>query len=300
MIGAIVGDVIGSVHEFRATKTKVFRLFGNGNTYTDDTVLTVAVADAILTRREYGPVLAEYAERHPRAGYGRAFTRWAKSWDRRPYGSWGNGSAMRVSPVGWAFDTVREVLCEARRSAEVTHDHPEGIKGAQAVALAVFRARKGAGKTLIKEELCERFGYDLSRSLAQIRPAYGFDTSCQGSVPEAVLAFLESESYEDAVRNAVSLGGDADTQACIAGSIAEAFYGVVPGELAETVWDMLPPDLRVAADAFRTQHMGDARAGRALRARRGGFGPTPTAAEAGGKRPASNLPLASCGRRLRE
>jgi ADP-ribosylglycohydrolase len=213
MIGAIAGDIIGSVHEFHPIKTKTFSLFGNGNTFTDDTVLTVAVADAILTGWDYGVVIAEYAERYPKAGYGGSFRQWVRSWDRKPYGSFGNGSAMRVSPVGWAFDNVRDVLREARRSAEVTHNHPEGIKGAQATALAVFLARTGTSKAKIKAEIQKRFGYDLNRTLDQIRPDYEFDVTCQGSAPEAIIAFLESDSYEDAVRNAVSLGGDADTQA---------------------------------------------------------------------------------------
>jgi len=251
MIGAIAGDIIGSPFEHHPIKTKQFSLFGNGNRFTDDTVLTVAVADAILTGRDYGVVIAEYAERYPKAGYGSSFTRWVKAWDKEPYGSYGNGSAMRVSPVGWAFTNVRDVLREAKRSAEVTHNHHEGIKGAQATALAVFLARKGKGKVAIKEEIGTRFGYDLDRTLDEIRPSYKFDVTCQGSVPESILAFLESDSYEDAIRNAVSLGGDADTQACIAGSIAEAFYGVVPEAIAERVLPMLTPDLHKMTNRFR-------------------------------------------------
>jgi ADP-ribosylglycohydrolase len=250
MIGAIAGDIIGSVHEFHPIKTKRFSLFGNGNTFTDDTVLTVAVADAILTGRDYGVVIAEYAERYPKAGYGGSFRQWVRSWDRKPYGSFGNGSAMRVSPVGWAFNTVREVLREAKRSAEVTHNHPEGIKGAQATALAVYLARKGKDKAAIKEEIKTRFGYNLDRTLDKIRPDYSFDVTCQGSVPESIIAFLEADDYEDAVRNAVSLGGDADTQACIAGGIAEAFCGGVPEAIAEQVLPMLPLGLRKVVEAF--------------------------------------------------
>jgi ADP-ribosylglycohydrolase len=255
MIGAIAGDIIGSAYEHNPIKTKAFDLFGNGNTFTDDTVLTIAVAEAILTGRYYGTVIADYAERYPKAGYGSSFKLWVKSWDRKPYNSYGNGSAMRVSPIGWAFNTVREVLLEAKRSAEVTHNHPEGIKGAQATALAVFRARTGASKAKIKAEIQKRFGYDLNRTLDQIRPTYSFDVTCQGSVPESIIAFLESDNYEDAVRNAVSLGGDADTQACIAGGIAESFYGQVPEAIKERAINYLPQDLKSVVLAFRKKYM---------------------------------------------
>lgn len=250
MIGSIAGDVIGSVHEHAPIKTKEFSLFGNSNRFTDDTVLTLAVADAILNGRDYGETIASYAERYPKAGYGGAFRKWVQSWDRKPYGSFGNGSAMRVCPIGWAFDSVPDVLREAKRSAEVTHNHPEGVKGAQAVALAVFLARNGKDKPAIKREIETRYAYDLGRPLDQIRPAYGFDVTCQGSVPEAIIAFLESDSYEDAVRNAVSLGGDADTQACIAGAIAEASYGQVPEPIAERAVNYLSSDLKKVVASF--------------------------------------------------
>ena len=251
MIGAIAGDIIGSVFEHHPIKTADFRLFGNGNKFTDDTVLTIAVAAAILDGRDYGEAMADFAQRYPKAGYGGSFRNWVQSWDRKPYGSYGNGSAMRVSPVGWAFNTVSQVLREAQRSAEVTHNHPEGNKGAQATALSILLARQGKSKATIKKEITTRFGYDIDRTLAQIRPTYTFDVTCQGSVPEAIIAFLESDSYEDAVRNAVSLGGDADTQACIAGGIAEAFYGGVPAHFEEQVLPMLPSDLRMVVDSFR-------------------------------------------------
>ena len=251
MIGAIAGDIIGSVFEHHPIKARDFRLFGNGNRFTDDTVLTIAVAAAILEGRGYGEAIADFVEQYPKAGYGGSFRNWVQSWDRKPYGSYGNGSAMRVSPVGWAFNSVREVLREAKRSAEVTHNHPEGIKGAQATALSILLARQGKSKATIKMEITTRFGYDLDRTLAQIRPTYTFDVTCQGSVPEAIIAFLESDSYEDAVRNAISLGGDADTQACIAGGIAEAFYGAVPAHIEEHVLPMLPSDLRTVVDSFR-------------------------------------------------
>jgi len=250
MLGAIAGDVIGSVHEFRPVKIEDFPLFDEESRFTDDTVMTVAVAAAILEDGDYGSWMHRLGRRYPRAGYGGSFIRWLMTDDPEPYGSWGNGSAMRVSPVGLAFDSEQRVLTEAFRSAVVTHNHPEGIKGAQSVALAVFLARTGAGKTDIKRELESRFGYDLGRTLAEIRPAYRFEVSCQKSVPEAVIAFLESSDYEDAVRKAVSLGGDSDTQACITGGIAAAFYGGVPEAIASRVRSLLPEEFLEIIDRF--------------------------------------------------
>lgn len=250
MIGAIAGDIVGSVYEAAPVKTRDFPLFGPRCRFTDDTVLTLAVAAAILDGGSYADALRSFGRRHPDAGYGAGFRRWLASPDPRPYGSWGNGSAMRVSPVGYAFDTADEVLAEAARSAEVTHDHPEGIKGAQAVALAVFLARTGRSKDGIRAELQARFGYDLSRRLDEIRPGYGFDVSCEGSVPQSVLCFLEAADWESAVRNAVSLGGDADTMACIAGGIAEAYHGPVAPGVREQVRARLAPDLWSVVERF--------------------------------------------------
>ncbi|MCW5941113.1 MAG: ADP-ribosylglycohydrolase family protein [Fimbriimonadaceae bacterium] len=250
MIGAIAGDVIGSVFEHRPTKSREFPLFREGSCFTDDTVLTIAVADAIVGGLPYGESIWRWGNRYPFAGYGGAFRGWLMSDVRTPYGSWGNGSAMRVAPVGWAFDSEEEVLRQAQLSAEVTHDHPEGIKGAESVALAVFLARTGYGKERIRALLSERFGYELDRTVEAIRPEYRFDISCQGSVPEAIIAFLDSESYEDAVRLAVSLGGDADTQACIAGGIAEAFYGEVPAAIRSVVRSRLPEELTGVIESF--------------------------------------------------
>lgn len=250
MIGAIAGDIIGSVYEYRQIKTKDFPLFDDECDFTDDSVLTVAVANAILSGTPYVDSIRRLGRRYPDAGYGGSFARWLHADDPRPYNSWGNGSAMRVSPVGFAFPTEDEVLRQAKLTAEVTHNHPEGIKGAQATALAVFLARTGHGKEAIRARLKSLFHYDLDRTVADIRPTYAFDVSCQGSVPEAIIAFLDSESYEDAVRNAVSLGGDSDTLACIAGGVAEAFYGGIPDEIREKVEALLAPDLLEITKAF--------------------------------------------------
>lgn len=243
MIGAIAGDIIGSVYEWGPIKHKVFPLFDRRSGFTDDSVLTVAVAEAILTSTPYVDCIRRFGRRYPDAGYGASFAHWLQHDDAGPYNSWGNGSAMRVSAVGFAFDREDEVLQQARLSAEITHDHPEGIKGAQATALAVFLARTGHDKPSIRARIASRFGYELDRALDDIRPGYAFDVSCQGSVPEALIAFLDSHDYEDAVRNAVSLGGDADTQACIAGAVAEAFYGGVPEAIWAQAEARLTPDL---------------------------------------------------------
>lgn len=250
MIGAIAGDIIGSIYEHSPIKTREFPLFGPHCRFTDDTVLTIAVAKAILDGTGYRENLREFGRRYPDAGYGGSFLRWLHSDDPQPYHSWGNGSAMRVSPIGFAYDTPDKVLEEARKCAAVTHDHPEGIKGAQSTALSVFLARKGQGREEIRRQIGERFGYDLGRRLDVIRPGYGFDVSCQGTVPEAIIAFLESDSYEDAIRNAISLGGDSDTLACIAGGIAEAFYGGIPAGIRDRALAMLSDDLRHVTEEF--------------------------------------------------
>ena len=235
MLGAIAGDVIGSVFVGSPTKAKDFPLFTEWSRFTDDTVLTVAVAEKLLRGGDYVDLFHEAVREYPTAGYGGTFILWAGHGKREPYNSWGNGSAMRVSPVGWLCDSLEEVEAEAERSAAVTHNHPEGVKGAQATAVAVFLARTGHGKSDIRAHIESAYGYKLSRTLADIRPTYAFDVSCQGSVPESIVAFLESTDYEDAVRNAISLGGDADTMAAIAGAIAEAFYGPVPDHIRTPV-----------------------------------------------------------------
>ena len=250
MISAIAGDIVGSVYEHHPIKTKDFPLFQPGSRFTDDSVLTVAVANAILTGCPYRDAVLKWGQRYPDAGYGGTFIRWLQADDPAPYHSWGNGSAMRVGPVGWAFDTEDEVLRQAQMTAEITHDHPEGIKGAQATALAVYLARTGADKAVIRTRIESQFGYDLARTVESIRLTYEFDVSCQGTVPEALIAFLDAESYEDAVRNAVSLGGDADTLACIAGAVAEAFYGGLPDPIRTEVLARLTPELWAVVEAF--------------------------------------------------
>lgn len=250
MIGAIAGDIIGSVYEHRPIKSKDFPLFDSRCRFTDDTVLTVAVADAILSGRPYLESVREMGRRYPHAGYGGTFIQWLYSEDPRPYNSWGNGSAMRVSPVGFAFSSEEEVLAHAKSTAEISHNHPEGIKGAQAAALAVFLARTGAGKEEIRARITDLFGYDFNRTVEGIRRGYSFDVSCQGTVPEAIISFLESSSYEDAVRNAVSLGGDSDTLACITGGIAEAFYGHLPEDIYDHVRQCLTLELWTITEAF--------------------------------------------------
>lgn len=253
MLGAIAGDVIGSVFEYRRWKSAEFPLFSPESTFTDDSVLTGAVAVAILDGRDYGEAIRDFGQRYPGRGYGGLFSRWLADPTMGPYNGWGNGSAMRVGPVGLAFDSVERVLAEAERSAAISHNHPEGIRGAQAVALAVFLAARGADKRTIRSEIESRLGYRLDRPVSEIRPGYYFDESCQGSVPESITCFLESEDFESAVRLAVSLGGDADTMACIAGAIAEPFYGGVPPDVAAAVRSRLSTELVEIVDRFQAR-----------------------------------------------
>jgi ADP-ribosylglycohydrolase len=254
MLGAIAGDVIGSVHESTRTKTKVFPLLTPHSRFTDDTVLTAAIADALLHGRDYVDALHEWFHAYPDAGYSVTFWLWANSRRREPYQSWGNGSAMRVSPVAYAGASLERVLAEAKRSAEVTHDHEQGIRGAQATAAAVFLARTGSSKEQIRRYIEEQFDYFLDETLDELRPTYQFDASCQWTVPQSIIAFLESTGYEDAVRNAISLGGDADTMACIAGAIAEAYYGGVPTAIAEAVLARLDDRLRGVVREFGSRY----------------------------------------------
>ena len=250
MYGAILGDIIGSPYEFdMGDKRKTFPLFSPRSQFTDDTVMTLAVAEAFMdapTEEDLRPYLIramqEYGHRYPHAGYGLRFRSWLESRDPKPYHSFGNGSAMRVSALGWLYEDLPTVRKMARISAEPTHDHPEGIKGAEATASAIYLARTGHTKAQIRDYITENFGYDLSRTCDQIRPNYHHVESCQETVPEAITAFLEGESFEDVIRTAVSLGGDCDTLTCIAGSMAEAFYGV-PEDLRRECEARLPQDL---------------------------------------------------------
>ena len=255
MIGAFAGDMAGSVYEHRRVEARNFPLFTPESRFTDDSVLTAATAHAILTDGDDAAAYPSFGNRHPHAGYGGAFRRWLGSPEPKPYKSWGNGSAMRVSPVGWAFDTEDDVLREAERSAAISHDHPHGIAGAQAVALGILLARQGASKADIRRAISDRFGYDLERTVDEIRPRYSFDVSCQGSVPEAIVAFLGAGDVEHAIRHAIWLGGDADTQGAIAGSLAEAWHGGVPPTLRAEVRRRLTEDLLDVTDRFEERYM---------------------------------------------
>lgn len=250
MLGAIAGDIIGSVYEKNPQKHTQFPLFVEASRFTDDTVLTVAVADSLLTKTPFEDNIRAYGLAYPLAGYGGTFLRWLSKEIQGPYNSWGNGSAMRVSPVGFACGKLNKAMQLAMDTAIVTHNHPEGIKGAQAVAVAVFLARSGFGKEMLKDHIERTFDYDLSTPLSEIRPHYRFDVSCQGSVPQSIRAFLESDSWVTAVRNAISLGGDADTMACIAGSIAEAYYGGVPVEVEAEVMRRIPISFQRTITSF--------------------------------------------------
>lgn len=253
MLGAIIGDIVGSCYEFNGIKTTEFELFQIYSRYTDDSVMTMAVAEWLLddpmhTHEVLEEKMVKYGNLNINVGYGGHFLQWLffpkalfPDGKRKPYNSFGNGSAMRVSAVGWMFDSLEETERVAEISASITHNHPEGIKGAQATAAAIFMARNGAGKEEIRDYISKKYNYDLNRTCDQIRPSYGFEVSCQKSVPESIIAFLDSTDFESTVRLAVSLGGDSDTQACIAGGIAEAFYGI-------------PDDMVIAATGYLPQY----------------------------------------------
>jgi ADP-ribosylglycohydrolase len=243
VIGAIAGDIIGSVYEWHNTKKIDFDLFCHKSNFTDDSVLTLATMDAILNQKNYTESYQLFGRNYPHRGYGGNFSSWIYTENPEPYNSWGNGSAMRVSPVGWYSNSIEAVMAEAQKSAEVTHNHPEGIKGAQSTAVAIYMARTGKGKDEIKKFIMDTFQYDLDRKIDDIRPDYEFDVSCQGSVPEAIIAFLESTDFENAIRLAISVGGDSDTIACITGGIAEAYYQKIPDNIIENVLNILPKKL---------------------------------------------------------
>lgn len=250
MLGALTGDIVGSIYEWNNIKTTEFPLFTDSCGFTDDSVLTVALAEAILTGKSYVALMRQYYGRYPDAGYGGNFIQWARSKYPAPYGSWGNGAAMRISPVGWAYGSMEMVLKKAEEYTVITHNHIEGIKGAKATASAIFMGRSGASKEEIRKRVTRTFGYDLSRSCDDIRPGYEFDVSCQGTVPQAFTAFLDSSDFENSIRLAVSLGGDTDTLACITGSIAEAFYGGVPEHIANQTFSFLDDQLSTLTKKF--------------------------------------------------
>ena len=261
MTGAIAGDIIGAPYEFNNIKTTVFDIFNKKTSFTDDTVMLLANAkwliDSLQNPDKYSmdkleEFMVEFGQKYPNRGYGGMFRRWLfqdKSIKRIPYNSYGNGSAMRVIPVGWAFETLEETMQVAKISAEITHNHIEGIKGAQATAAAIFLARNGKSKEEIKSFIEQTFDYNLNRTCDEIRPHYTFNETCQRTVPEAIIAFLESSGFENAIRLAVSLGGDSDTLACITGGIAEAFYGI-PEPFISFVIYFLTEDLKTVLDDF--------------------------------------------------
>ena len=256
LYGVLGGDFVGSIYEFNNIKSKEFPLIDGCCKLTDDSILTMATADAICSKTDYAICYHRWGNRHRRRGYGVHFRSWLATSEEKlkPYGSWGNGSAMRVSPVGYAFQTVDDVLNAAKASASATHNHEEGIRGAQATALAVFLVKQGQGKDAIKKEIEYRFGYNLSISLDTIRPTYRFDVSCQGTVPVAIRAFLESSCYEDAIHNAVSVGGDSDTIAAITGGIAVAYYKEMPDQLVSAIEADLTPDMEDVCKRFAEDH----------------------------------------------
>jgi ADP-ribosylglycohydrolase len=254
MLGAIVGDVVGSVYEWNNHRSKEFPLFQKCSVFTDDSVLSVALADAILNGTDYAAVMRRYGRRYPRAGYGGMFRSWLTDPAMGPYNSFGNGAAMRISPAGWAYETLDETLEQACAFTAITHNHPEGIKGAQATAGAIWLARRGTSKESIRSWVEAHAGYDFSRTCDAIRPGYVFNETCQKTVPEALTAFFESTNFEDAIRLAISLGGDSDTLACITGSVAEAFYGGVPPEIECETLARLDTPLRDVVALFRTRY----------------------------------------------
>jgi len=260
MLGAIIGDIVGSTWEFRPIKSKDFPLLTEANSYTDDSILTCAVADALLNDREPAEALREWARqiRIPQGvgGYGARFVRWVTAPAiQPPYNSYGNGAAMRVSPAAWLSRSLEEAMEMADRVTKVTHDHPEGIKGAQATVHAIWLARMGAGPASIRTVIEETYGYDMQRNIDDVRPVYEYNESCQQTVPEAILCAIEAVDFEDALRNAVSLGGDADTLAAIAGSVAEALFGI-PEELRDLILPTLPDRMSEIVRLFRARTQG--------------------------------------------
>jgi len=253
IVGAIAGDIIGSVYEWNNIKTTEFPLFSKESDFTDDTVLTIAIADSLISKKDFSDTLLTYGRKYTNRGYGGKFNIWLDENVGKPYGSYGNGSAMRVSAVGVYYNSLDDVLEKAKQTAEVTHNHPEGIKGAQAVASAIFLARKNKSKNEIKDYITEKFNYDLNFTLDSIRDSYSFDVTCQGSVPQALVSFLESSDFESAIRLAVSIGGDSDTIACITGGVAAAYYKKIPENIIDNVNLILPDELKEVLNKFEKE-----------------------------------------------
>jgi ADP-ribosylglycohydrolase len=260
MLGSIIGDIVGSVYEFDNIKTKEFQLFSPKGDYTDDSILTMATADWLLNAGTIADYYLEYANKypHPMGAYGTSFQKWVYDSNRLcvpapPYNSCGNGSAMRVDPIGWAFTSKEDTLAAAKLSAECTHNHQEGIKGAQAIALCIFMARQGESKEAIRSAIQCEFGYDLGFTCDEIRDTYEWKSTCQGSVPQAIVAFLDGTDFEDCIRNAISIGGDSDTIGCITGSIAEAFYGI-PDAIGKIALGYLPEEFITTITEFENKY----------------------------------------------
>ena len=274
MIGAIIGDIVGSIYEFSNIKTKDFPMFGEDCSYTDDSILAIATADWLLHGGEVAEFYFRYADKYnyPMGGYGSGFLKWVNDTKSggglSPYNSCGNGSAMRVVPVGWISSTIpflteKRILRAAKNSAECTHNHPEGIKGAQATALCIYLARKKMPVNKIRKQIAKDFAYDLSLSVEEIRPRYswqgidgaGNGGTCQGSVPQAIICALEASDFEDAIRNAISIGGDSDTIGCITGGIAEALFGI-PKDIRQKGMSYLPKELKDVVEEFEMRFGG--------------------------------------------
>jgi ADP-ribosylglycohydrolase len=257
MYGSIIGDICGSIYEFdnyKTEKPEEIELINQKCYYTDDTVLTIAIADAILSDKDYERTLLKWGRKYNN-GYGKSFREWLKKDTPKPYKSWGNGSAMRVGPVGWAFDTLEETLLEAEKSAAVTHSHKEGIKGAKAVAVAIYLARNNEVKENIKKYIENEFHYNLNDEIKKIRQHYKFNESCQGTVPEAITAFLESDSFVNSIKIAISIGGDTDTLCCITGSISEAFYKHIPASIIDFANTKITDDMKKIINDFYNRHL---------------------------------------------
>jgi len=255
LVGPILGDILGSTFEHNNNlKFLDFSKFPPDSNFTDDSVMTVATMDCLLRNGDFAKYYQNYGRKYPYRGYGTQFQKWLDADNPAPYNSFGNGSAMRVSPIGIAGQSLEEVLDMAKQSAQVSHNHPEGIKGAQAIASAVFLAKQRKSKEEIKQFIEENFHYNLHRSINDIRLNYHFDSSCQGSCPEAIIAFLESKSFEDSIKLAISLGGDSDTIACMAGGISQAYYQEIPEYMLDQLWQIVPLEMRKTLEEFSKKY----------------------------------------------